>query len=642
MFRSLLSAALSVLSVFPALAGGNDALARVHALIPAPKSIQVRDSLSCARLSDVYASIDTALDVAAEGYKLRIDGGSAVITAKDSVGLIWAQATLRQLCCPDSIVADVTVTDWPAFPIRGFMYDTGRNFRSIDALERDIRLFSDYKVNVFHWHLTDYPAWRIECKAYPQLNDSAFRRQGRDVDSTYTYDQIRHIIAYARERGITVIPEIDMPGHSTYFDSTFGFPMASPEGMNVLDTLLREFLAEIGPECPYIHIGSDEVRIDNAGEFMTFCEGVVRKSGRTPVSWNPGLPVSPFTVRQIWSGNIGRDIESSGTYDGPYIDSYQGYLNLGHPVANTAKYFLHRHCGRAEADSLALGGILCLWNDVRVADKSRLLPHNGMPNGLLAFAESIWCGGERQSLDNENLFPVSGAKASDDLLDFERRLAYHRDSLLRDYDMRWVANAAQPWSVTIGSAPDSVARIQAYGGVIDLKALCADTGIAPQPAMVAWAETEIYVPADTVIAAWVGFEAPARSDRISDGIGSQGCWEAGGRLYVGDREIFPPHPWNEPGAHRYHEHTWHKPVPEETPYTDEQLPWMRTPARVPLKAGWNIIKLYCPRVFDNPYWFATFIPLTVDPVTGRVREATGIRYRLPSQRAESQRRTGSS
>lgn len=93
------------------------------------------------------------------------------------------------------------------------MHDTGRNFRTVDMLKKEIDLFSQYKLNVFHWHLTDNPAWRIECHAYPQLNDPKFQRKGRDEGKFYTYDEIRDVIRYARERGIIIIPEIDMPGH---------------------------------------------------------------------------------------------------------------------------------------------------------------------------------------------------------------------------------------------------------------------------------------------------------------------------------------------------------------------------------------------------------------------------------------------
>lgn len=611
---------------FMAAAGSAD---RVHNLIPAPKEIREGNGKSM-KLKSVDARIDPRMDIAPEGYTLKIKGGGAVIRARDARGLIWGKATLKQLTGADGRVPEVTVRDWPAFSLRGFMHDNGRNFRSVDTLKRELDLMSDYKINSFHWHLTDYPAWRIESKAYPRLNDPAYQRKGRDTGRFYSYDEIRDVIAYAKERGITVIPEIDMPGHSSYFDAAFGFGMASPEGMKVLEVCLKEFFDEIGDECPYIHIGSDEVHISNPEEFMGFVEKIVKDSGRTPVSWNPGLPVSNSTVRQIWSAKTGEEIEASGTYSGPYIDSYQGYLNLDHPIGNTTRYFLHRHCGKEAGDSLALGGILCLWNDVRVADKSRLFPHNGMPDGLLAFAESVWCGGERSILADESMMPMPDTEAYSRLREFESRLACHRDSFLYDWDMRWVANADIPWRVTLpqarGTAPERMEWRDVQGGVVDIQKLCEKNGVELLPTMDAWMTTEIYAARDTTIEAWVGFEAPARSDRMSDGIGYQGLWEAQGRLFSGDTEVFPPKAWNEPGKYRYFNHTWHQPEPEEAPYTDEQLCWMRDAAKIPLKAGWNEIKLYCPRVFPGRSWIVTFIPLTVD-ANGHVSEPSGIKYR---------------
>ena len=161
-------------------------------------------------------------------------------------------------------------------PYRGFMLDSVRHMQTVDEIKKLIDAIALLKFNKFHWHLTDNPAWRIECRAYPQLNDPQYQRQGRDEGRFYTYDQIREVIAYARERGIMVIPEIDMPGHSQYFNKTFGFGMATPQGMEVLEACLKEFMQEIPAEdCPYIHIGSDEVKVSDPKGFMTFCENIV-------------------------------------------------------------------------------------------------------------------------------------------------------------------------------------------------------------------------------------------------------------------------------------------------------------------------------------------------------------------------------
>ncbi len=597
-------------------------------LIPAPKEIKYLSN-KAVRLKSVDIKIIPQEGAPEEQYTLKTKGGKAVIIAQSTQAEVWGAATLRQLTDKNGYVPEVEITDYPAFPIRGFMHDTGRNFREVKLLKQDLDLMSAYKLNVFHWHLTDNPAWRIECKVYPQLNDAKYQTKGRDEGRFYTYDEIRDVIAYAKERGIMIIPEIDMPGHSKYFKTTFGFEMATEQGMSVLEKCLKEFFAEIPKEdCPYIHIGSDEVKVADPEGFMRFCEGLVKEAGRTSIAWDPGLPPAEGTIGQIWYASIGETLKKE-PYPRKYIDSYMGYLNNSCPIINTSRYFLHQACTTNRANDEAQGGILCLWNDVNVEEQEKLLPHNGMPEGLLAFAERFWVGGEGYDLQNEDLIPAPHSNGHKDLIEFEKRLAYHRDNMLTDYNVRWVANAALPWQVTIpapkGTPIQQMKWTKARGGVIDLHAICKVNGVTPNAEMEAWLKTEIYVPRDTVITAMVGFESPSRANRISNGIGKQGRWEANGRLVVNGVDIYPSKEWNEPGKYNYHYNTWHKPENEE-PYTDEQLFWMREPALVPLKAGWNTVMLYAPRLFAINNWVAAFIPVYIDD-KGRLHEVEGLKFR---------------
>ena len=235
------------------------------ALIPYPQQLETTGRY-LVPLLNVKVRIDTTLSLPAEGYILETYRKGAKITARDEQGAIWARQTLRQLTDERGLVPSVRIVDWPAFAWRGFMHDTGRNFIPVEELKRQIRLLSQYKINLFHWHLTDYPAWRIESRRFPQLNDPQYQRPGRDEGKFYTYGEIRDVIDYARKHGILVVPEIDMPGHSTYFNSTFGFGMADPRGMRILEEALNEFFTEIPvSEAPYIHIGSDEVHIHAVG-----------------------------------------------------------------------------------------------------------------------------------------------------------------------------------------------------------------------------------------------------------------------------------------------------------------------------------------------------------------------------------------
>ena len=596
-----------------------------QSLIPQPVSVKGHGRL--VKITKIDAKVDKSLRLPAEGYKLRVKNGKAIIRGKDAQGLIWGQTTLRQLQDECGQAHETTIIDYPAFPIRGFMHDTGRNFRPVEMLKQELDLFSFYKLNVFHWHLTDNPAWRIECKAYPQLNDARFQRKGRDEGKYYTYDEIRDVIAYAKARGIMVIPEIDMPGHSQYFNKTFGFGMATPQGMEVLRACLKEFFREIPRSmCPYIHIGSDEIHINNPTEFISFCETLAQEAGREVIAWDPGLKGSSKIIGQVWADMEANHVTPE-TYPTRYIDSYMGYLNKSNPILNVNRYLLHTPCGVAKATDKALGGILCLWNDVRVDDKALLLAHNGMPEDLLPFAERYWRGGKAPASASKDLIPEPSTEAWKALRSFETKMIYHRDRFLKKWNMRWVANLSTHWKVTLpqrrGTSVDAMTWVDAWGGVVDIMALAKKHGVAMRPTMDAWMKTEIQSDRDTVIQAWVGFETAPRSSRISDGIGYQNEWEAQGRLFVNGVEVLPSQPWKEPGRYRYHYQTWHQ-APSELPYTNEQFFWMRQPALIPLKAGRNEVKLYCPRVFPHESWLVGFLPLTED-ASGHVTEAKGIK-----------------
>ena len=201
-------------------------------IIPAPKIIQLQDD-RMHPIKDIIVSGSTQnLQYLhnKDEYFLKIEKGNVYIEGNE----IWARQTLTQLADNEGYVPDIQIHDWSEYPFRGFMHDTGRNFQTIEMLKETIDLMSFYKINYFHWHLTDYPAWRIECKVYPQLNDPQYQRPGRDCGKYYTYDEIRDLIAYAKERGITIMPEIDMPGHSAYFKNAFGFTMDSEDGLALL------------------------------------------------------------------------------------------------------------------------------------------------------------------------------------------------------------------------------------------------------------------------------------------------------------------------------------------------------------------------------------------------------------------------
>ena len=133
-----------------------------------------------------------------EGYKLSVSANTKLAAATDG-----------------AYIHGLEMTDYPAFKLRGFMHDVGRSFISFEELKKEIDLLSRFKVNVFHWHLTDNQGFRFESKVFPQLNSAS--SMTRFAGQYYTQEQCTELEAYAAERGLIIIPEIDMPGHSTAF-----------------------------------------------------------------------------------------------------------------------------------------------------------------------------------------------------------------------------------------------------------------------------------------------------------------------------------------------------------------------------------------------------------------------------------------
>jgi hexosaminidase len=240
-------------------------------------------------------AIRLALDAAIAGeeaYRLRIDASGAHLTARTPHGLFHATQTLLQLrpAHPGQGFPGVEIEDAPRFPWRDLMLDSSRHFWPVPFVRHVIDLMAMHKLNRFHWHLTDDQGWRIEIREYPRLTEiGAWRRRSqtnhkRDEPATfdeaphggfYTQAEIREIVAYAAERYITVVPEIDMPGHmqaavAAYPHLGVGAAVAvsdnwliSPHVLHPRETtvaFMQHVLAEVLAlfPGPYIHIGGDE------------------------------------------------------------------------------------------------------------------------------------------------------------------------------------------------------------------------------------------------------------------------------------------------------------------------------------------------------------------------------------------------
>lgn len=214
-----------------------------------------------------------------------------------------------------------SIEDWPAFKLRGVMHDVGRSFISFEELKHEIDLLSRFKVNTFHWHLTENLAWRFEVKAFPCLTQAAYAV--REPGCFYTQAQCSELEAYAAERGVTIIPEIDMPGHSQVFTRSMGFDMQTEEGRKALRVILKE-VGRTFPRAHYIHIGGDEVTVKPGflEEMAAFVRDTLRKK---VVVWNPirAVRISKkiADMTQMWS-TAGRVVEGM-----PNIDCRYNYIN---------------------------------------------------------------------------------------------------------------------------------------------------------------------------------------------------------------------------------------------------------------------------------------------------------------------------
>ena len=188
--------------------------------------------------------------------------------------------------------------------------------------------------------------------------------------------------------------------------------------------------------------------------------------------------------------------------------------------------------------------------------------------------------------------------------EFQSRMAAHKERRLSEELAYWSPLHASEWQVEI-DADSLQAFFTAYGDVLDLDALAAIHGISEKAPFSCKLTRKINSEADTIRYFKVGFEAPARSNRISDGIAAQGDWPNSGSVTVNGTALQPP-VWNEPQTYRYHYNTWAQPE-EELPYTDEQLYWMRAPLAVSLHKGENTVTMTLKRHFRGQICHAAFI-----------------------------------
>ena len=334
-----------------------------------------------------------------ESYVLEIAPSGARLTAPTTTGVLRGFETFAQLIAPGPEGFDapaVHIEDRPRFPWRGLMLDVSRHWMPVEVVRRNLDAMAAVKLNVFHWHLSDDQGFRVESKLFPKLQQ--FGSDGH----FYSQAEIRDLLAYARDRGIRVVPEFDMPGHTTSW--LVGMPelAASPVPfqierkwgifepvLNAADertyTFLDAFIGEMAalfPD-PYFHIGGDEVDEPRAKklqpQFNARVQALVKKHGKIMVGWDevmaPGLAAD--TVIHSWRGPDALADAARKGYRGILSSGY--YLNYLLPAAK------HYAVDPGDAEGI-LGGEACVWSEYVSAETvdSRIWPR------MAAIAERFW------------------------------------------------------------------------------------------------------------------------------------------------------------------------------------------------------------------------------------------------------------
>lgn len=276
-------------------------------------------TLATSKDSDSSPAITLELDESLskeEGYQLSINPEQVSIKSQTAAGVFYGVQSLRQLVSKDEKSGKIylpcgEINDAPRYGYRGIMLDVARHFFPVDFIKKYIDLLAYHKINRFHWHLTEDQGWRIEIKKYPKLTEiSAFRKEtidghysdkprkydGKRHGGFYTQEEIKEIVAYAEERFITIIPEIEMPGHSQAAIAAYpelgctGEPTEVSTNWGVHTNVycpneatfqfLEDVLTEVIELFPskYIHIGGDECPKKNWEESQ-FCQDLIKKEG---------------------------------------------------------------------------------------------------------------------------------------------------------------------------------------------------------------------------------------------------------------------------------------------------------------------------------------------------------------------------
>jgi hexosaminidase len=371
-----------------------------------------------------------------EAYSLDVSEKQAVLKAETVVGVLRGLETFLQLLEGDRLgffIPSVSIQDKPRFPWRGLLIDVGRHYEPVEVLKRNLDGMAAVKLNVLHWHLTEDQGFRIESKRYPKLH-----QMGSD-GLFYTQEQIREVIAYARDRGIRVMPEFDMPGHITSW--LVGHPeLASAPGPYSIERkagimlpafdptreqtykFLEDFFAEVAGLFPddYIHIGGDEnegKQWSSNAQIQAFMKSknikdnhalqayfnqrvskILQKNGKKMIGWeeilHPDLPKD--AVVQSWRGPASLADAARKGYDGILSSGY--YIDLMFPTWQHYKVDPIAPGANLTEQELKhiLGGEATMWGEWVSPETidSRIWPRTA------AIAERLWSQSSVNDVDD--------------------------------------------------------------------------------------------------------------------------------------------------------------------------------------------------------------------------------------------------
>lgn len=378
-----------------------------------------------------------------EGYKIDISRKNITISAESDEGLIWSIQTLRQISRSERRLPCCSITDSPLYPWRSYLLDESRHFFGKESAKRLIDELSQLKINILHWHLTDGAGWRVEIPKYPLLTDIGSKMDYSHRDATpeqwdsihperayYNAIEIREIVKYARDRGIKIVPEIDMPGHSLAAIKSYpwlgtssrlaGQPVTG-DILQVSDPEVEIFMHNVISyiidlfETDIIHIGGDEVdfrhweKADGVRAFMAekgFAEPwqlqqwFVRRMAKflqskncRMMGWNEitGHANDPVavqgTITQFWEGDTSK-ISKAISQGYKVVNSAQLFTYLDYNYEGTPLWKTYRHHPSVTEDNRDIIGFGAqMWTE-HVPDFSRLC-YMTFPR-LAALAECGW------------------------------------------------------------------------------------------------------------------------------------------------------------------------------------------------------------------------------------------------------------